>query len=189
MATIDVGHAGEFVRAMGFARNHSSGSDAPTPVRRKARRRTQPLASRECEATRPLLGQSESPLRRANSHMGTIAMTPRRVSKRERRALRARGSRCLGSSAGRRCDSRSYAWRSSMAGAYGSSGRAARSVRSAETSASRRCQLLAQLVGLVLALRAAFAGEQHAGGGDSGKTGEPDQLPARTHRFRRLLGW
>lgn len=50
-------------------------------------------------------------------------------------------------------------------------------------------QLLAQLVGLVLALRPAFAGEQDAGGGDSGKTGEPDQLPARTHRFRRLLGW
>jgi len=139
MAAIDVGHAGKLVRAMGFARNHSSGSDAPTPVRRKARRRTPPLASRECEATRPLLGQSESPLRRAISHLGTIAMTPRRVSKRERRALRARGSRCLGSSAGRRCDSRSYAWRSSMGGACGSSGRAAGSVRSVETSASRRC--------------------------------------------------
>jgi hypothetical protein len=61
MATIDVGHAGKLVRAMGFARNHSSGSDAPTPVRRKARRRTQPLASRECESDAPAPGPIREP--------------------------------------------------------------------------------------------------------------------------------
>jgi hypothetical protein len=47
---------------------------------------------------------------------------------------------------------------------------------------------LAELVGLVVFLGAALAGDNHAAGGNSGETGEPDELPARTHPFRRLKG-
>ena len=46
---------------------------------------------------------------------------------------------------------------------------------------------LAQLVRLVMTLRAALAGEHHAGGGHSGEAGETDELPAHSHRSRRLL--
>jgi hypothetical protein len=47
-------------------------------------------------------------------------------------------------------------------------------------------ELLAQLVRRVLGRRAPLAGDDHAGGGDARQAGEPDQLPTRSHRLRRL---
>jgi hypothetical protein len=44
----------------------------------------------------------------------------------------------------------------------------------------------AQLVGVVVALRAAPTGDDHAGGGHAGQAGESDELPGRAHRLRRL---
>jgi hypothetical protein len=40
---------------------------------------------------------------------------------------------------------------------------------------------------VIFVVDAALAGEDYAGGGHPGETGEPDELPAHTHRFRRLL--
>jgi hypothetical protein len=48
-------------------------------------------------------------------------------------------------------------------------------------------EALAQLVRLVMVLRAALAGERYAGGGHSGEASETDELPAHPHRSRRLL--
>jgi hypothetical protein len=41
---------------------------------------------------------------------------------------------------------------------------------------------------VIVALGAAFAGEDYAGGAHPGKPSEPDELPAHTHQIRRLLG-
>jgi hypothetical protein len=43
-------------------------------------------------------------------------------------------------------------------------------------------QALAQLAGLVLAVRAALAHDDCAGGGDARETGQSDELPGDTHR-------
>ena len=45
---------------------------------------------------------------------------------------------------------------------------------------------LSKLVGLIIMLGTTPPGEDHAGGGDSGETGESQYLPAGTHRFRSL---
>ena len=49
-----------------------------------------------------------------------------------------------------------------------------------------RPQPLAQLVGLVLHVRAALARDDDAGRGDAGHTGQADVLPGDAHRLRRL---
>ena len=41
---------------------------------------------------------------------------------------------------------------------------------------------LAKLVGVILALGAAPAGDDHTGGGHSGQPGKTDELPGRSHR-------
>ena len=43
-------------------------------------------------------------------------------------------------------------------------------------------QPLAQLVGLVLVMRAALARDDDAGGGDAREAGQADELPGNTHR-------
>ena len=47
-------------------------------------------------------------------------------------------------------------------------------------------QPFAQLVGVVLAVRPAFARDEDTGGRDTRKTGETDDLPRRSHRTRTL---
>ena len=47
---------------------------------------------------------------------------------------------------------------------------------------------LAQFLGAVVAVGPALAGEHYSGGGDTGETSEPDELPAHAHRRRRLIG-
>jgi hypothetical protein len=47
-------------------------------------------------------------------------------------------------------------------------------------------EALAQLVGVVVAVRPAPAGDDDAGRGHAGQAGEPDELPGRAHRLRRL---
>ena len=47
---------------------------------------------------------------------------------------------------------------------------------------------LAQFVRAVVAVGPALAGEHYSGGGDTGETSEPDELPAHAHRLRRLIG-
>jgi hypothetical protein len=47
---------------------------------------------------------------------------------------------------------------------------------------------LTQLLGFIAALRAAIAGDHHAGGGHPGETGQPQEFPAYPHGPRRLLG-
>jgi hypothetical protein len=47
-------------------------------------------------------------------------------------------------------------------------------------------QLFAQLVGIVVSVRAAVAGDDDAGGRDAGDTGETDELPPWAHQWRRL---
>jgi hypothetical protein len=42
-------------------------------------------------------------------------------------------------------------------------------------------QALAQLVGLVLVVRAALARDDDAGGGDACETGQADEFPGDTH--------
>ena len=49
-------------------------------------------------------------------------------------------------------------------------------------------KMLSKLVGLIIMLGTTPPGEDHAGGGDSGETGESQYLPAGTHQFRSLLG-
>jgi len=48
-------------------------------------------------------------------------------------------------------------------------------------------QPLAKLVRLIVVMGPALAGENDTGCGYAGETGESDQLPAHSHRLRRLL--
>jgi hypothetical protein len=47
-------------------------------------------------------------------------------------------------------------------------------------------EAVAQFIRVVVAMRAAPPGDDHAGGGDAGQAGESDELPGRAHRLRRL---
>jgi hypothetical protein len=49
-------------------------------------------------------------------------------------------------------------------------------------------EALAELVGLIVTLRATLASEHDAGRGHPGETGKPDELPAHAHQLRRVLG-
>jgi hypothetical protein len=42
-------------------------------------------------------------------------------------------------------------------------------------------ELVAKLVGVVVSLGAAFAGDDHAGGGHAGEAGDSDELPGHPH--------
>lgn len=48
-------------------------------------------------------------------------------------------------------------------------------------------EALAELVGLILTLRATLASDHDAGRGYPGETSKPDELPAHAHQPRRVV--
>ncbi|MFZ1995451.1 MAG: hypothetical protein WAU75_15170 [Solirubrobacteraceae bacterium] len=48
-------------------------------------------------------------------------------------------------------------------------------------------QALSELVGRILVLRTTLSGDDDAGRGDPGETGEADELPAHVHQLRRVV--